>query len=83
VSVVANGSTVSTYVLCDGGNVTILDSQKTFSPEVLFTQNATLDFQVLFGGVRGFGTVTVTNLTASSTYQVQITSEGSIEGAEL
>lgn len=83
VSVLANGSRVSTYVLCDGGDVVIFDSEKDFASEVIFSQNATLDFQVLLGGVVGFGTVTITNLNASSSYEVQITSEGSITGTEL
>lgn len=83
VSVLANDSRVSTYALCDGGSVSILDNEKYFSSEVIFSQNSTLDFQVLFGGVVGFGTVTITNLNASSSYEIQITSEGSITGTEL
>lgn len=83
VSVVANGSRASTYALCDGGSVSILDNEKDFPSEVIFSQNATLDFQVLFGGVVGYGTVTITNVTASSSYEIQITSEGSITGTEL
>lgn len=83
VSVVANGSQATMYALCNGGSTVIVDSQKDFSTEVVFTQNAALDFQVLLGGVVGFGSVTLTNLTASYSYQVDITSEGSITGTEL